>query len=168
MEPLIKELLEVITQEVKSLESFLALLTDQENLLINHRHSSLSRFYENQRDALSSAKSLEKKRLLITHKLSKKFKIDRNKFNLSLLSELLEESCCTRLEELQRILLDLYNKVDLQRKKNRKLIKESSGLLIRRKETDPHKLVAAEHPIRTNPGEEKISFESLSKKVVAN
>lgn len=168
MEPLIKELLEVIAQEVKSLESFLALLTDQENLLINHELSSLSRSYERQREALSSAKSLEKRRLLITHKLSKKFEIDKDKFSLSLLSELLEESYCTKLEELQRILLDIYKKVDFQRKKNQKLIKKSSGFLIQRKEMHSSKLIPAEHRIKTNYNGGKISFESLSKKVVAN
>jgi len=168
LEPLIKELLEVIAQEVKSLESFLALLADQENLLINHKLSSLSLSCERQRGALSSARGLEKKRLLITHKLSKKFKIDKNRFNLSLLSELLEECYSTKLEELQRTLLDLYKKVESQRKKNLKLISESRSFLIREKETNPQKLIPAQQRIKAKLDQGRISFESLSKEAVSN
>jgi len=168
LEPLIKELLEVIAQEVKLLESFLALLTDQENLLISHKLSSLTRSYQGEREALSSAKSLEKRRLLITHKLSKRFKIDKNKFNLSPFSELLEESCCAKLEELQKILLDLYRKVDFQREKNQKLIRESKDFLIQRKGMNSDRLIPAEHEMRADLNRRKISSGSSKRKVVAN
>ena len=145
MEPLVKELLEVIAQEAKLLEDFLAVLANQEKLLCNHKLTSLTRSWEKERESLSIAKTLEKKRLNITRKLSQKFKIDKNEFNLSLLSELLEESSCTKLEELQKILLDLYKKVELQRKKNQQLIRKSSGFLVPRKVMNSQKVIPAEH-----------------------
>lgn len=168
MEPLIRDLLEMIAQEVKSLESFLTLLAEQENLLLNNKLSSLTRSWEKQRGALSLARSLERKRLLITNKLSEKFKIDKNKFNLSLLSDLLEESYSTKLEELQRVLLDLYKKVEIQRKKNQKLIRESTGFLNQRKEMSSNSSTPVEFRIRADYDQGKTPFNSLSKKVAAN
>ena len=168
MEPLVKELLEVIAQETKLLESFLAVLADQENLLLNHKLSSLSRSREKEKESLSLAKSLERKRLSITQKLSRKLNIERDKFNFSLLSELLEESFCTRLEELQRILLDLYKKVELQRRKNQKLIIKSSGLLVSRKDLNSTQSIPGTHPTKQAFYQRKISLDSLSKKAAAN
>ncbi|MGB2696726.1 MAG: flagellar export chaperone FlgN [Candidatus Zixiibacteriota bacterium] len=168
MEPLVKKLLEVIAQETKLLESFLAVLADQENLLLNHKLSSLSRSWEKEKESLSLAKSLERKRLNITQKLSQKLKIERNKFNFSLLSELLEESCCTRLEELQRILLDLYKKVELQWKKNQRLIRKSSGFLVSRKDVNSPKSIPGAHPVKPTFHQRKISLDFLSKKAAAN
>jgi uncharacterized circularly permuted ATP-grasp superfamily protein len=168
LDPLIKEFLEVIAQEVKSLENFLALLTDQENLLLNNKLSSLSQSWEKQKKALSWAKNLERKRLVVTQKLSNKFKIDESEFNLSLLSELVEESCSTRLEELQRILLDLYQKVELQRKKNQKLIRESSGFLSQKKGMDSNDSIPLHFRIRDDFIGGHPPFGSLSKKVTAH
>lgn len=168
MEPLVKELLEVIAQEAKLLEDFLAVLADQEKLLRNHKLSSLTRSWEKERESLSFAKTLEKKRLNITQKLSQKFKIDQNKFNFSLLSELLQESSCTKLEELQKILLDLYKKVELQRKKNQQLIRKSSGFLVPGKVINSQKVIPDEHHGKGNFNQRKVHFESLSRKATAN
>jgi hypothetical protein len=168
LEPLVKELLEVIAQETKLLESFLAVLADQENLLLNHKLSSLSRYREKEKESLSLAKSLERKRLNITQKLSQKLKIERNKFNFSLLSELLEESYCTRLEELQRILLELHKKVELQRKRNQRLIRKSSGFLVSRKDVNSPKPIPGAHPVKQTFYQRKISLDYISKKAAAN
>lgn len=168
MEVLIKEFLEVINQEVKSLESFLALLTAQEKFLLKNKFSSLSRSWEKQKEALSLAKSLEGKRLYITQKLSNEFKIDENKFDLSLLSELLEESYSTRLEKLQRTLLELYKRVEFQWKKNQKLIRESSGFLTQSKKTNSKSSIPSHFRIRDDFTQGGIPCETLSKKVAAN
>jgi len=168
LEPLVKELLEVIAQETKLLENFLAALVDQEKLLRNYKISSLTQSWEKERESLSLAKRLERKRLDITQKLSKRFKIDKNKFNFSLLSELLEESSCTKLEELQRILLDLCKKVELQRKKNQQLIRKSSGFLVSRKETNSQKVFPTEYAVKGSSDKRKGNFDSINRKATAN
>ena len=98
----------------------------------------------------------------------KNIPIDKNEFNLSLLSELLEESSCTKLEELQKILLDLYKKVELQRKKNQQLIRKSSGFLVPRKVMNSQKVIPAEHQVKDSFNQRKSYFESLSRKATAN
>ena len=168
MEPLVKELLEVIVQETQLLEDFLVALVDQEKLLRNYKLSSLTRSWEKERESLSLAKSLERKRLDITQKLSKRFKIDKNKFDFSLLSELLEESSCTKLEELQRILLDLCQKVELQRKKNQQLIRKSSGFLVSKKETNSQKVFPTEYAGKGSFYQGKGKFDSIKRKATAN
>ena len=168
MESLVKELLEVIAQETELLENFLADLADQEKLLRNNKLSSLTRSWEKERESLSFAKTLERKRLNITQKLSRKFKIDKNKFNLSLLSQLLEESSCTKLEELQKSLLDLYKKVELQQKKNQQLIRKSSGFLVPRKIMNSQKAIPADPRVKGGYNQRKDYFESLSRKATAN
>lgn len=149
MEPLIKELLDTIAQEVKYLEHFLALLLDQENLLMNNQLLSLAPSWEKQREALSVARGLERKRLLITARLSEKFRIDENKFDLCLLSDLLEESHSAKIEGLQRTLLDLYQKVKIQSEKNQKLIRESRGFLSRRRKASHSGLIPVGARART-------------------
>lgn len=163
MEPLVKELLETIAQEVKSLERFLALLLDQENLLLNNRFSSLPGSREKQRKALSLARSLEKKRLLITDRVSEKFKIDKNEFDVCLLSDLLEESYSAKIEALQRALLDLYRKVEIQRGKNQKLIRESRGFLTRRKKTSCNSLIPVRVGAKSYPDQRRIRPDWVSK-----
>lgn len=168
MQTLIKELLEIIGQEVKSLEHFLALLLNQENLILNSKFSSLSGSWERQREALSLAKNLERKRLLITDRLSEKFKVDPNKFNLCLLTDLLEESYSAKIEDLQRSLLDLYTKVETQRKKNEKLIRESSGFLIQGKKANHNGLISIPVKTKTDLSRKRLPSDSLSEKMATS
>jgi len=163
LEQLVKELLETIAQEVKSLERFLALLLDQENLLLNNRLSSLPGSWEKQRKALSLAQNLEKKRLLITDRVSEEFKIDKNEFDLSLLSDLLEESYSAKVEALQRTLLDLHRKVEIQREKNRKLIRESRGFLTRRRKTSYNSLIPVRAGAKGDSDQRRIRPDRVSK-----
>jgi hypothetical protein len=162
LEQLVKELLETIAQEVKSLERFLALLLDQENLLLNNRLSSLPGSWEKQRKALSLARSLEKKRLLITDRVSEEFKIDKNEFDLCPLSDLLEESYSARIEALQKTLLDLHRKVETQRKKNQKLIRESRGFLTRGKKTSYNSLIRVRVGAKGDPEQRRIRRDCVS------
>lgn len=163
MEQLVKKLLKTIAQEVKSLERFLALLLDQENLLLNNRFSPLPGSWEKQRKALCLARNLEKKRLLITNRVSEKFKINRNEFDLSLLSDLLDESYSARIEALQRTLLHLHRKVEIQRGKNQKLIRESRGFLTPGKKTTYSSLISVRAGAKGDPDQRRIRPDCVSK-----
>jgi hypothetical protein len=157
--------METVGQEVKSLEHFLALLLDQEDLILNNKFSSLSRSWEKQKEALSLAKSLERRRLLITDRLSEKFKVDKYKFNLCLLSDLLEESYSAKIEELQRVLFDLYRKVENQKEKNQRLIRESSGFLTPGEKANHNSLILIPVKAKANLSRKKTSSDSLSDKI---
>jgi len=156
LERLIKELLKMIAQEVKSLERFLALLLDQENLLLSNGFSSLCESSKRQRQALSAAQSLERKRLQITDRLSKKLKIDKNRFDLSLLPDLLEESYSAKIREVQEALLDLCRKVEIQREKNQKLIRESQGFVAARKKAGSSRLIPVRLAAKADRDERRI------------
>lgn len=129
MEKQFVSLIELIHKEVDSLENFLRLLTEEEECLINNRFDLLGESIHKQEQAIIQAKQLEKNRREITAWLSKDLKIDHEKTSLSKLIQLLDSSYSSKLDELQKTLLELHRKVEIQRKKNEELIKESMGYI---------------------------------------
>ena len=125
MEKQLVNLIELINKEVNSLESFLRLLTEEEECLINNRFDLLERSIHQQEQAISQAKRLEKNRKEITAWLSKDLKLVHEEPSISKLVQLLDSSYSSRLNELQKTLLELHRKVEIQRKINEELIRES-------------------------------------------
>ena len=131
MEQHILSLIKLIHKEVGSLENFLKLLTEEEECLLNNSFESLEKSILKQEQALTQAKQLEKERMEITYWLFKDFRIDQKKGSLTKLIQLLDSSHSSKLEELQKTLLDLHRKVEVQREKNGELIKDSMGYIDR-------------------------------------
>jgi hypothetical protein len=125
LEKQLVNLIELINKEVNSLESFLRLLAEEEECLINNRFDLLERSIHQQEQAISQARHLEKNRKEITAWLSKDLKLEQEEPSISKLVQLLDSSYSSRLNELQKTLLELHRKVEIQRKKNEELIKES-------------------------------------------
>lgn len=131
MEQHVLGLIKLIHKEVDSLENFLKLLTEEEKCLVNNSFDSLEESILKQEQALTQAKQLEKERIEITSWLFKGFKVDQKKASLTKLVQLLDSSYSSKLEELQKTLLDLHRKVEVQREKNGELIKDSMGYIDR-------------------------------------
>ncbi|MDP3024672.1 MAG: flagellar protein FlgN [candidate division Zixibacteria bacterium] len=131
MEQQVLSLIKLIHKEVDSLENFLKLLTEEEECLVNNSFDSLEESILKQEQALTQAKQLEKERIEITSWLFKGFKVDQKKASLTKLVQLLDSSYSSKLEELQKTLLYLHRKVEVQREKNGELIKDSMGYIDR-------------------------------------
>jgi hypothetical protein len=127
LEKQIVNLIELIHKEVSSLENFLKLLAEEERCLINNRFDLLEESIRKQEQAITQAKQLEEIRKEITSWLSKDLKIEHEQPTLSKLIQLLDSSYSSKLNELQKTLLDLHRKVETQRKRNEELIKKSIG-----------------------------------------
>lgn len=127
MEKQILNLIELIHKEVSSLENFLRLLAEEERCLINNRFDLLEESIRKQEQAITQAKQLEEIRKDITVWLSKDLKIEHEQPTLSKLIQLVDSSYSSKLNELQKTLLDLHRKVEAQRKRNEELIKKSIG-----------------------------------------
>lgn len=131
MEQQVLSLIKLIHKEVDSLENFLKLLTEEEECLVNNSFDSLQESIFKQEQALTQAKQLEKERMEITSWLFKGFKVDQKKASLTKLIQLLDSSHSSKLEELQKTLLELHRKVEIQRERNEELIKDSMSYIDR-------------------------------------
>lgn len=127
MEKQLVNLIELINKEVNSLENFLRLLTEEEECLISNRFDLLERSIHQQEQAIIQAKRLGKNRKEITSCLAKDLKLEHEEPSISKLVQLLDSSYSSKLNELQKTLLELHRKVETQRRKNEELIKESMG-----------------------------------------
>jgi hypothetical protein len=124
-------LIELIQKEVDSLENFLQLLTEEEEYLINNRFDQLVESIQKQEQSIIRAKQLEKERMEMTARLSEGINFNQERASLSKLIQLLDSSYSSKLEELQKTLLELHRKVEAQRDRNEELIKESMGYIDR-------------------------------------
>jgi len=131
LEQQVLSLIKLIHKEVDSLENFLKLLTEEQECLVNNHFDRLEESILKQEQALIQAKQLEKERMEITSWLFKGFKVDQKRASLTKLVQLLDSSHSSKLEELQKTLLDLHRKVEIQREKNEGLIKDSMSYIDR-------------------------------------
>lgn len=131
MEKDVISLIELIQKEVDSLENFLWLLTEEEECLINNRFDQLQESIHKQEQAILRAKQLEKERMEMTARLLAGVNFNQERTSLTKLIQLLDSSYSSKLEELQKTLLELHRKVEAQRDKNEELIKESMGYIER-------------------------------------
>ena len=129
MEQQVLNLIKLIHKEADSLENFLKLLTEEEECLVNNSFDRLEESILKQEQALIQARQLEKERIEITSCLFKCFKLDQKKDSLNKLVQLVDSSHSSKLEELQKTLLDLHRKVEIQREKNEELIKDSMSYI---------------------------------------
>jgi hypothetical protein len=131
LEQQVLSLIRLIHKEVDSMENFLKLLTEEQECLVNNHFDRLEESILKQEQALIQAKQLEKERMEITSCLFKDSKVDQKKASLAKLTQLLNSSHSSKLEELQKTLLDLHRKVEIQREKNEELIKDSMSYIDR-------------------------------------
>ncbi len=131
MEQPVLSLIKLIHKEVDSLENFLNLLTEEQECLMSNRFGCLEESIIKQEQALIRARELEKERVKVTCLLSKDFKIDQGESSLTKLIQLLDSSHSSKLEELQKTLVDLHRKVEIQREKNEELIRDSLSYIDR-------------------------------------
>ena len=117
--------IELITQEVDSLENFLVLLKEEEEYLLKNHFDLLRDSIQKREKALIRSRILEKNRKDITTQISRDLKIEQNKTSLFKVSQLLDSSYSSKIDDLQKTLLGLHRKVEIQRKKNEELIKDS-------------------------------------------
>ncbi|MDH4223085.1 MAG: flagellar protein FlgN [candidate division Zixibacteria bacterium] len=129
MEKQLAGLIELINQEVDSLENFLKLLRQEEECLINKHFDLLEESIRKQGKALLRAKKLERNRKEVTTWISNDLRMEQNNISLLKLTQLLDSSYSSKLDELQKTLLGLHRKVEMQRIKNEKLIKESMACI---------------------------------------
>ena len=129
MEKQLAGLIELINQEVASLENFLKLLREEEECLINKHFDLLKKSIRKQGKALLRAKKLERNRKKVTTWISNDLRMEKNNISLLKLTQLLDSSYSSKLDELQKTLLGLHRKVEMQRIKNEKLIKESMACI---------------------------------------
>lgn len=131
MQARINKLIEVINKEATCLENFMTLLTEQQEFLVNNDVKSLQKSVGKQKRAILEVERLERERIKLTDQTAASLKLNKSEANLSKLVQLVEESYSARLQELQRTLLHLYQKVERQRRKNEFLIRQSMGMVDR-------------------------------------
>jgi hypothetical protein len=148
LEQQVLSLIKLIHKEVDSLENFLKLLTEEQECLVNNHFDRLEESISKQEQALILAKQLEKERMKITSWLFEEFKVDTKKGSLTKLVQLVDSSHSSKLEELQKTLVDLHRKVEIQRERNEELIKDSMSYIDRSIEflTEPSVIPYLKYP----------------------
>jgi len=118
-----------IKKEIKALENFLLFLEKEKDILLKKDFPSLQEIEKERSKKLLLAKRLEKKRKKLSVSILQELKNVSNEKDESGIFYLLSHSHEINLSQLQSTLWELYQKVDLQRKKNNNLIKKSSGYI---------------------------------------
>ena len=131
MQVKVNRLIDIINKEVTCLESFMALLTEEQKFLVENDVDSLRKSVGQQERTILQAENLEKERIKLTDGIAKSLNLKKDEASISKLVQLLEESYSVQLKELQKTLFSLYQKVERQRRKNEFLIKQSMGIIDR-------------------------------------
>lgn len=131
MQAKINKLIDTINREVLCMQSFMTLLTEEQEFLVKNDVKSLQKSVGEQERAILEAEKLEKERIKLTDEVASALKLNKKEVNLSRLVQLVEESYSVQLKELQKTLVYLYEKVERQRRKNEFLIRQSMGMVDR-------------------------------------
>jgi len=122
-------LLSTIRKEIEALESFLFFLENEKTILLSAGFPSLEEIEKERSKKLRLAKGLERKRKKLSISILKRLKMESKPKDESGIFHLLIHSQKINLSQLQATLWELYRKVDLQRRRNDNLLKQSWGYI---------------------------------------
>ncbi len=127
---MINKLIEIIGREAAIFESFLELLEQQQKMLVENDADGLNRITDLQREKLVESQLLNKKRLELVENIKLVNNIEGD-MNVSRLLEIVDQDQADRLQKLQKIILDLNDKITETRNQNAMLLNRSREYILK-------------------------------------
>jgi len=127
---MINELIEMIGKEAAIFESFLQLLEEQQQMLVENNLEGINRVTDQQREKLVQSQLLNKKRLQLVETIKKNKNIDGD-LNVSRLLKIVDQDQADRLQKLQKIILTLNDKIIEVRNQNAMLLNRSREYILK-------------------------------------
>ena len=127
---MINKLVEIIGKEAALFESFLNLLEQQRDKLVNNDTNSLNEINDRQREKLVESQILNKER----EKLIEQIKISNSiegDLTVSRLIELVDQNQAERLTQLRGIIIELHDQISDVRNQNAMLVNRSREYISR-------------------------------------
>ena len=121
---MIDKLIEIIGKEAALFESFLDLLEKQQRMLVENNLDGLNEVTADQREKMTESQLLNNRRLEIVE-IIKRDKQIQGDLNVTKLLELVDKQQADRLSQLQKIILDLNDKITYTRNQNAMLLNRS-------------------------------------------
>ncbi|NOY88885.1 MAG: flagellar protein FlgN [FCB group bacterium] len=127
---MINELIETIGKEAAIFESFLQLLEEQQQMLVENDLEGINRVTDQQREKLVQSQLLNKKRLQLIEAIKSDGNIDGD-LNVSRLLKIVDQNQADRLQKLQKIILTLNDKIIEVRNQNAMLLNRSREYILK-------------------------------------
>ncbi|MEW6413024.1 MAG: flagellar protein FlgN [Candidatus Zixiibacteriota bacterium] len=127
---MINKLIEIIGREAAIFEAFLELLEKQQEMLVKNDAEGLSHITDLQREKLVESQLLNKRRLELVREIKIANNIDGD-LNVTRLLDIVDQDQADRLQKLQRIILDLNDKITTTRNQNAMLLNRSRQYIMK-------------------------------------
>lgn len=127
---MINKLIEIIGREAAIFESFLELLEEQQQMLVENNIEGLNQVTDKQREKVVQSKLLNKERLKLVEAIKADNHIEDN-LTISRLIKLVDKNQADRLQKLQTSILGLNNKITEMRNQNAMLLNRSREYILK-------------------------------------
>jgi flagellar biosynthesis/type III secretory pathway chaperone len=127
---MVNTLIDIIGKEAALFESFLELLEQQQQMLVENDVDGLTKVTELQREKLIQSQLLNKKRLELVEAIKTANHIDGD-LNVTRLLDIVDQTQADRLQRLQKIILDLSDQINLTRNQNAMLLNKSREYIMK-------------------------------------
>jgi hypothetical protein len=159
-----KELTEILGQELETFNRFMFLLDEQHRQLVKRDIEGLNMTNSELDMLCNKATDLEKGRQSIVQEISKQMNIESDNIKLNDLLERLEGISSDRLKSLRQAILDIHEKIERKSAQNRFLIDKSRNLIaesIKILSSRPSPVYQNPRPDRVYGGEGKLVNRSV-------
>jgi len=127
---MINRLIEILGQEAALFESFLELLEQQQQMLVNNDREGLLLITDRQREKLVENQLLNNERVELTEKIKSANAIEGD-LNVTRLLELVDENQAQQLARLRQVIYELHDKITEVRNQNAMLLDRSREYIAR-------------------------------------
>lgn len=127
---MVNRLIEILGREATLFESFLELLEQQQQMLVNNDQQGLVKITDRQRERVVESQLLNTERLELIEKIRSVNAIEGD-LNVSRLLELVDENQAERLTQLRKLIYDLHDKITEVRNQNAMLLERSREYISR-------------------------------------
>lgn len=127
---MINKLIEIIGREAAIFEAFLELLEKQQEMLVKNDAEGLTHITDLQREKLVESQLLNKRRLELVSQIKIANNIEGD-LNVTRLLDIVDQDQADRLQKLQRIILDLNDKITTTRNQNAMLLNRSRQYIMK-------------------------------------
>jgi hypothetical protein len=121
---MINKLIEIIGREAGLFESFLALLEQQQTMLVNNDLDGLNNVTDRQREKLVESQLLNREREQLIQRIKAANAIEGD-LNVTRLLEMVDENQAARLLQLKSLIYDLHDQISHVRNQNALLLNRS-------------------------------------------
>ncbi len=125
MEEMYNQLLRTFDKQITTYNDMLKLANKKTRVVIESKISELDELLKIEQDLILKIADIENKRAEIVNKIAEALKIDKKNLNVTKLIKLIENPLKTELQQKQRLMLDVLDKVKNANELNRKLIQHA-------------------------------------------